>query len=146
MTAGGFTPANHLKQEYLMNFLKKLAFRLVRDDIDTVLKAHDKAIMDHYYKIIDDVEDILKTRNDEINNILEEKLKSLDNKVEETKTELFSQLNRDVRDNIPTVRDVANELEVREIVDLLEDKLNYKKITGMVIDSFTKCAKDKLGA
>lgn len=146
MMAGGITPANHLKQEYLMKILKKLAFRLVRDDIDTVLKAHDKAIMDHYYKIIDDVEDILKTRNDEINSILEEKLRSLDNRVEETKTELFSQLNRDVRDNIPTVRDVANELEVREIVDLLEDKLNYKKITDMVTDSFTKCAKDKLEA
>ena len=81
MTAGGFTPANHLKHEYLMNFLKKLAFRLVRDDIDTVLKAHDKAIMDHYYKIIDDVEDIIKLRNEQINEILEEKLKSLDNKV-----------------------------------------------------------------
>ena len=81
MTAGGFTPANHLKQEYLMKFLKKLAFRLVRDDIDTVLKAHDKAIMDHYYKIIDDVEDIIKLRNEQINEILEEKLKSLDNKV-----------------------------------------------------------------
>ena len=64
-----------------MNFLKKLAFRLVRDDIDTVLKAHDKAIMDHYYKIIDDVEDIIKLRNEQINEILEEKLKSLDNKV-----------------------------------------------------------------
>ena len=82
MMAGDITPANHLKQEYLMNFLKKLAFRLVRDDIDTVLKAHDKAIMDHYYKIIDDVEDIIKLRNEQINEILEEKLKSLDNKVE----------------------------------------------------------------
>ena len=82
MTAGGITPANHLKQEYLMKFLKKLAFRLVRDDIDTILKAHDKAIMDHYYKIIDDVEDILETRNNEINSILEEILKSRDNKVE----------------------------------------------------------------
>ena len=65
-----------------MKFLKKLAFRLIRDDIDAILKAHDKAIMDHYYKIIDDVEDILETRNDEINSILEEILKSRDNKVE----------------------------------------------------------------
>ena len=42
-----------------MKFLKKLAFSIVRDDIENVLKAHDKAIMDHYYKIIDDVEEIL---------------------------------------------------------------------------------------
>lgn len=67
-----------------MNFLKKLAFRLVRDDIDTVLKAHDKTIMDHYYKIIDDVEDIL-----------EEKLKSLDNKFEELKTDIYGEVESD---------------------------------------------------
>jgi hypothetical protein len=95
MTAGDTTPAQHLKQECQMKFLKKLAFRLVRDDIDTVLKAHDKAIMDHYYKIIDDVEDIIKLRNEQINEILKDKLTSLDQQFEELKTDIFGEVKAD---------------------------------------------------
>ena len=82
-----------------MNFLKKLAFRLVRDDIEAVLKAHDKTIMDHYYKIIDDVEDILELRNTQIdeilNEILRKKLTSLDKQFEELKTGLHGDVEAD---------------------------------------------------
>ena len=78
-----------------MKFLKKLAFRLVKDDIEAVLKAHDKAIMDHYYKIIDDVEDIMKLRNEQINEILNEKLTSLDQQFEELKTDLHGEAEAD---------------------------------------------------
>lgn len=79
-----------------MKFLKKLAFRLVRDDIEAVLKAHDKTIMDHYYKIIDDVEDIIELRNEQIdeilNEILRKKLSSLDKQFEELKTGLHGEV------------------------------------------------------
>jgi hypothetical protein len=82
-----------------MKFLKKLAFRLVRDDIEAVLKAHDKTIMDHYYKIIDDVEDIMELRNEQIdeilNEILRKKLSSLDKQFEELKTGLHREVEVD---------------------------------------------------
>ena len=85
-----------------MKFLKKLAFSIVRDDIENVLKAHDKAIMDHYYKIIDDVEEILKTRNEEINAILEDKIKKLDSKHEDARADLHSEMDRLITLNIVT--------------------------------------------
>ena len=78
-----------------MKFLKKLAFRLVRDDIEAVLMALDKAIMEHNYKMIDDLEDIIKLRNEQINEILKDKLTSLDQQFEELKTDIYGEVKAD---------------------------------------------------
>ena len=123
-----------------MKFLKKLAFSIVRDDIENVLKAHDKAIMDHYYKIIDDVEEILKTRNEEINAILEDKIKKLDSKHEDARTDLHSEMNRLITHNTVTARDVAREIDTNELVEDLAPVVATK--IKAVIALFAKWAQE----
>ena len=123
-----------------MKFLKKLAFSIVRDDIENVLKAHDKAIMDHYYKIIDDVEEILKTRNEEINAILEDKIKKLDSKHEDARADLHSEMNRLITHHTVTARDVASEIDTNELVEDLAPVVAANLNT--VIALFAKWAQD----
>ncbi len=129
-----------------MKFLKRLAFNLIRDDIENVLKAHDKAITDHYYKIIDDVEDILKTRNDQINSILNDKLNSLDAKCEENRTDLYSELQRLVARDSVTARDVASEIDTKELLEdltpVIAAKIDYSVLYKMSMASLAKWAED----
>jgi hypothetical protein len=129
-----------------MKFLKKLAFNLIRDDIENVLKAHDKAITDHYYKIIDDVEDILKTRNEEIKSILEEKLNGLDAKSEEIRADLYSEMQRLITRNSVTARDIASEIDTKELLEDLTPaiaaKIDYSVLYKMSMVSLAKWAED----
>ena len=129
-----------------MKFLKKLAFNLIRDDIENVLKAHDKAITDHYYKIIDDVEDILKTRNEEIKSILEEKLNGLDAKSEEIRTDLYSEMQRLITRNSVTARDIASEIDTKELLEdltpVIAAKIDYSVLYKMSMVSLAKWAED----
>jgi uncharacterized protein YicC (UPF0701 family) len=129
-----------------MKFLKKLAFNLIRDDIENVLKAHDKAITDHYYKIIDDVEDILKTRNEEIKSILEEKLNGLDAKSEEIRADLYSEMQRLITRNSVTARDIANEIDTKELLEdlapVIAAKIDYSVLYKMSMVSLAKWAED----
>jgi len=106
-----------------MKFLKRLAFNFIRDDIENVLKAHDKAITDHYHKIIDDVED------------LEEKL---------------NDLQRQITQNSISARDVASEIasaiDTLELVEDLTPKIaaliDYSILYKMSMSSLAKWAKD----
>jgi len=129
-----------------MKFLKKLAFNLIRDDIENVLKAHDKAITDHYHQIIEDVEDILKTRNDQINSILEEKLNGLDAKSEEIRADLYSEMQRLITRNSVTARDIASEIDTKELLEDLTPaiaaKIDYSVLYKMSMVSLAKWAED----
>lgn len=129
-----------------MKFLKKLAFNLIRDDIENVLKAHDKAIMDHYHQIIDDVEDILKTRNDQINSVLEEKMNGLDAKSEEIRTDVYSEMQRLIARNSVTAREVASEIDTEELLGRLHpviaDRLDYSVLYKMSMASLAKWAEN----
>jgi hypothetical protein len=129
-----------------MKFLKRLAFNLIRDDIENVLKAHDKAITDHYYKIIDDVEDTLKTRNEEIKSILEEKLNGLDAKSEEIRADLYSEMQRLITRNSVTARDIASEIDTKELLEdltpVIAAKIDYSVLYKMSMASLAKWAED----
>ena len=129
-----------------MKFLKRLAFNLIRDDIENVLKAHDKAITDHYHQIIDDVEDILKIRNDQINSILEEKLNGLDAKSEEIRTDLYSEMQRLITRNSVSAREIASEIDTKELLEDLTPaiaaKIDYSVLYKMSMASLAKWAED----
>lgn len=129
-----------------MKFLKRLAFNLIRDDIENVLKAHDKAITDHYHQIIDDVEDILKIRNDQINSVLEEKMNGLDAKSEEIRTDVNSEMQRLIARNSVTAREVASEIDTEELLGRLHpviaDRLDYSVLYKMSMASLAKWAEN----
>jgi hypothetical protein len=126
-----------------MRFIKKLVFRFIKDDIENVLKAHDKAIMDHYHQIIEDVEEILKHRNEEINDILKAKLDSLDSKFETANTDLHSEMKRLVANESISARDVANEIDTDELVEDLIPRIDYSIMMLKAMDILTKWSKER---
>lgn len=115
-----------------MNFLKRLAFRLVRDDIEQVLKLHDERIMSHYMKIIDDVEDILENRKEEILTILkaayESELQRLEISTEERLAEIKRDLEHDISNSAITVREVAGDIDLVE----LASELDYENLAASI--------------
>lgn len=123
-----------------MKFLKRLAFSLVKDDIEQVLKIHDQKIMDHYMKIVDDVEEILEDtlnkRNAEFTSIIQVQVGATKAKLkddfEEAKNDLYRNVQKDIQKNTPTAKEIASEIDKGKIVDLL-----HLPVATAVVDVLT---------
>jgi hypothetical protein len=123
-----------------MKILKRLAFSLVKDDIEQVLKIHDQKIMDHYMKIVDDVEEILEDtlnkRNAEFTSIIQEQVEATKAQLkvdfEEAKNDLYRNVQKDIQINTPTAKSVAAEIDTGKIVDLL-----HLPVAAAVVDVLT---------
>ena len=128
----------------MIKYLKRLAFRLIQDDIDQILKLHDERIMTHYMKIIDDVEDILKERQEQLIAVIETEHNSMRVSSEERLIEIQRELIHEIDSNSVTVSQIVAELDLVELASELDYEnlaasidyslINHKDLAKLVVD------------
>jgi hypothetical protein len=126
----------------MMKFLKRLAFKLVKDDLGCVLKIHDErilaALVSHYGKAVADIDALLEARKEELVSILQTELETrvlaMEVSTEEKLSEVKSELKRDISNSMPNARDVASELDYENLSASIDySLLNYGELAKLVV-------------
>ena len=130
----------------MMKFLKRLAFNLVKDDLECVLKNQEERILNaemlrmisHYAKAIADIDAILEARKEELVSILQMELETrvmaMEVSTEEKLSEARSELKRDISNSMPSAREVAAELDYENLSASIDySLLNYGELAKLVV-------------
>ena len=130
----------------MMKFLKRLAFNLVKDDLECVLENQEERILkaemlrmiSHYAKAIADIDAILEARKEELVSILQMELETrvmaMEVSTEEKLSEARSELKRDISNSMPGAREVAAELDYENLSASIDySLLNYGELAKLVV-------------